>query len=202
MQGESKKTFVYVAKIPSRVSLSPVLPVAREREIQACKSERVRTEKYCAWKLLEYALRHAFGLEISELPFTKTEYGKWETVGCRFSLSHSGDLLAAAVSQTSVGVDVQKSTKKLLSASRKFLTEEETAHSQVLSGGERLSYLTEKWTQKESIYKAYGDGSFQPTRIETDEFPTITRRLDDEYTLSLATSATSILWQYDVRYLP
>lgn len=194
MQDQKTTAYVYIAKIPQSVSVAPVFPPSREREIAACKNMRVRTEKYCVWKLLEYALEHGVGLQLKNLHFSKTEHGKWQAEECCFSLSHSGEWAAVAVSKCAVGVDVEKSSPKLLSARRKFLTERESEAWQALSTEEaKTEFLLEKWTQKESIFKAYGEGGFAPARISADDYPTRTFVLENGYVLSVATSAEEIV---------
>lgn len=193
---------VYIATIPQNVQVCSVSPKQREEEINACSHERVKKEKYCAWKLLEYALKHSFGLSLSELEFQKTERGKWTTPSCYFSLTHCDGVAAVAVSLDKVGVDVEKYSDKLRSASRRFLTEKETLCLQSLKECEQLDYLARKWTQKESIFKAFGEGGFAPTRIETDEYKTLTKTLENGYVLSVASNdVEQIRWYQNVNYL-
>ena len=80
---------VYIAEIPNQSEWGEVYPPARQAEIDAVKNEKVKREKYYVWKLLEYALLHAFGKRIEEISFTKSVNGKWECDFCYFSLSHS-----------------------------------------------------------------------------------------------------------------
>ncbi len=196
---------VYIATIPENVRVCSILPKQREQEINACSHERVKKEKYCAWKLLEYALKHSFGVslsELEELDFQKTEQGKWITPACHFSITHCDGVVAVAVSTDKVGVDVEKCSDKLRSASRRFLTEKETLFLQTLKACEQLAYLAQKWTQKESVFKAFEEGSFAPSRIETDEYKTLTKTLENGYILSVASNELEqIRWYQDINYL-
>lgn len=193
---------VYIATIPENVQVCSVFPKLREKEINACSHERVQREKYCAWKLLEYALKHSLGLSLSELEFQKTEHGKWTTPVCYFSITHCDGVAAVAVSLEKVGVDVEKCSDKLRSASRRFLTEKETLCLQTLKECEQLAYLAKLWTQKESIFKAFLEGGFAPSRIESEEYKTLTKTLENGYVISVATEeAEQIRWFENVEYL-
>lgn len=183
---------IYIATIPEELPLLFVFPKSRDEEIRACKNPRVRKEKYCAWKLLEYALLQV-GLSMSDLCFSKTEHGKWTTNACYFSLTHCGEFVAVALSKTPIGVDAERLTEKLTSARRKFLTKQELSFYEALPQKEQLDYLAKKWTQKESIFKAYGEGAFVPSRIRTDDYPTQTYVMKDGYILSVATDAAKIV---------
>ena len=64
---------VYYAKIPAQYGQDTLYPPARQREIEACAREKVRKEKYYAWKLLERAVQDFLGASITDLRFTKSE---------------------------------------------------------------------------------------------------------------------------------
>ena len=184
---------VYTASIPSRVHVGGVSPFSRSKEISSCQSEKAQREKYCAWKLLEYALWHAFGKKIETLSFTKSANGKWECDFCHFSLSHSHSAVAVALSDTPVGVDIERLApmknrdgiaKKILTAS-----EAEEYRQLALLPDCANEFLWEAWTKKESLYKTGGYPQFIPNRIETGLEKTLTRKLcidGEEYLLSVA----------------
>lgn len=177
---------VYTAKIPDEVKIDKVYPKQRAAEIENCGSEKVKREKYCVWKLLEYALNRSFGLRLKKLRFDKTENGKWRTDECFFSLSHSDGIVAVAVSRKAVGVDVEKISDKLEAVKDRFLTEKELSEYNI--GEDKLLYLAEKWTQKESVFKMQGGKSFSPRALQADDFVTKSIRLKDDqkYVLSVA----------------
>lgn len=97
---------VYVAGIPEQVNMRSLSCAEWEQEIGSEADHGLKIQKYCAWKLLEYALERSLGLHASELAFTKTENGKWMTEKCAFSLSHCRGAVAVAVSRAAVGVDI------------------------------------------------------------------------------------------------
>lgn len=193
---------VYVAKIPDEIPQERLYPEARMQEIESCKSERVRREKYCAWKLLEYALNRSFGLCMQKIRFEKSENGKWTTENCFFSLSHCDGVAAVAVSRREVGVDVEKIADRMEKIKRKFLTEDELC--QYDEQEDKSLYLAEKWTQKESVFKLQGGKTFSPNEIRADEYKTHTVRLKDfdGYVLSVAADEIKLVRTYpNVNYL-
>ncbi|MBO5889522.1 MAG: hypothetical protein J6Q58_05220, partial [Clostridia bacterium] len=98
---------VYVYAIPKTPNFSSLYPAERQREIESTLNMKVKEEKYYAWKVLEYALDKTFGYKIEDFAFSKTQYGKWETCGVYFSISHSHRVVAVAVSNEPIGVDIE-----------------------------------------------------------------------------------------------
>lgn len=179
---------IYTAEIPQNIPLSTLYPPAREEEISACKNEKVRREKYCVWKLLEYAVERSLGKKLNGARFTKTPSGKWQSPLCEFSLSHSKNAVAVAISTQPVGVDIEIfRPEKLQGLAEKFLTPPEFA---VYENTERKAeYLFEKWTQKESIFKRLGDCAVPAFRIDSENFSTLTREIEiagERYFLSVS----------------
>ncbi len=88
------------------------------------------------------------------LEFTNNEFGKPYITGMEnfyFNLSHSGDMAVCAISDTPVGVDVEKITRDCgVAIDRYFLPSEIE-----ISKGRGTSYI---WTRKEAVAKANGRG--------------------------------------------
>ena len=196
---------VYVGVIPEKLKITSLYPKERAKEIKACSNDRVKREKYCAWKLLEYALNRTFGAKFKELEFTKGENGRWSTPTHHFSISHTDGLAAVCVSRANVGVDIEKESDKLLSVVPRLLTDSELLEYEQLGEENRLSYLGTKWTQKESIFKSLNEKSFIPHKIEVKEYQTYTREIEadgNKYYLSVATQTPERVRLYrDVEYL-
>ncbi len=195
---------VYVAKIPNQATPKPVYPDARAQEIQACKNERVKIEKYCVWQLLAYALHRSYGVNIQKLLFTKDENGKWTTPDYFFSLSHCDEVVAVAISRKPVGLDVEKISDRMEKIKDKILTQREFTRYEERE--DKSLYLAEKWTQKESIFKMQGGRAFIPNKIETEDYKTHTARLKDldGYLFSVAADEVKLVRTYqnvDVGYL-
>ena len=79
----------------------------RAEEIKACTNENVRRQKLYVWKLLELAVGDLSGMDLNSLNLRKDENGKWQSDKIYISLSHSGNVVAAAVSDSSVGLDIE-----------------------------------------------------------------------------------------------
>ncbi len=158
---------VYVAAIGDRTP-QRVHPPQRNEEIVSCQNESVKRQKYAVWKLLEYALFHSFGLKISELAFSKTLNGKWLCKECYFSLTHTDDAVAVAVSRAPVGVDMEKlQPLKVNGLENKILTRAERAAFDELSASdEKTRRLLSAWTAKEARFKQSDDAAFRPSEID------------------------------------
>ncbi len=185
---KDENIYVYVGAIPKSVQITELSCQARNEEISACANERVRKERYCVWKLLEYALRKTQGDRVDLSAFEKLPSGKWASKDICFSLSHSGDMAAVALSLRAVGVDVERGKEKLLRLQEKILCEAERAVFARLTGEDKERYLLEKWTQKEAIFKAYGENGFVPREVDTQNYQAATKweeRFGEEYCVSV-----------------
>jgi 4'-phosphopantetheinyl transferase len=97
--------------------------------------------------------------------------GPAASLGARFNVSHSGDLLAIAVCRDDeVGVDVERLDERLLPdveaiARRHFVPDEQRSLAGSLPA-RRLAEFFRMWTLKEAVLKAVGAGLSQPlTRV-------------------------------------
>lgn len=158
---------IYVAEIPEECAFGPVFPALRQEEIAGCKNPAVKRQKYAVWKLLEYGLQRSFGYGIERLSFVRDAGGKWRCDGCEFSLSHSKNAVAVALSRKPVGVDIEAADAiKDVRLAKKILTAKEYAAYSQLSAG-REEFLLRRWTEKESLFKKSGGKSFRPSKTET-----------------------------------
>ncbi len=189
----SQTVNVYFAAIPYGVEPKAVIPAERDAEISRVSNERVKVEKYCVWKLLEYAAEHSFGYQMENLRFERTQNGKWVSDSFEFSLSHCDGAVAVAVSCDPVGIDVERAEHKFR---EKFadtvLHNNEKALYSALEEAERDKYLMSVWTQKESLFKKTGDASFSPRSIDTTKAKTRHGSIEiggRRYAFSVATDA-------------
>ena len=181
---------VYVARFPFEVEEDKVFPPERLAEIDSCQNADVRNQKYFVWKLLEKALMRSFGLSMDKLDLHCTDNGKWVCSQCCFSLSHSGNVAAVAVSRRPIGVDVEKLDQSRFTdaLALKIATSKELQ--QLRSLGEKQGAATNAlWTKKEAIFKSLDQKAFAPTNIEADRFSTVTKTFTDnnqQYLISVA----------------
>ncbi len=181
---------VYIAEIPADIKIGAVSPKSRQDEISACSCERVKREKYCAWKLLEYGLQRSLGKKLADMEIAKSENGKWTSPHVEFSISHSHDAVCVAVSRKPVGVDIELLQSKINTERfcDRILTDGETAEYGKLTDN-KLEFLLTKWSQKESLFKQSGGKSFLPKEQDTQKGNVISKTVNvagQKYILSVA----------------
>ena len=181
---------VYVARIPFPVADERIFPPARADEIDRCSNPDVRREKYYVWKLLEKALADSLGLNIEDLDFSRTESGKWECSACHFSLSHSGNCVAVAVSGKPVGVDIEKwDVSRFTDALAEKIATVREREELIRLGTARQKALNILWTQKEAVFKLLAGKAFRPRSMEVSEYVTATKTVlseDERYFVTVA----------------
>lgn len=197
---EAGRVNVYVAEIPADLKVGDVYPSLRDEEIKAVKNEALRREKYCVWKLLEYAIKHSFGKELSKIDFLKSDTGKWCCDLCEFSLSHAQNAVCVAVSLQPVGVDLEKIERTKTDVSAFVFSEKELKEYQDCKDEEKAAYLIAAWTKKESLFKLKN-----VKRLTREEFKRLDGEVgqktlslaDGEYSLSVATDVPCSICFYD-----
>ena len=163
---------VYVAQFDEATEVQPVAPLLRQQAIEQCGDVLHRQQRFCVWRLLDYALREQCGKGVDELSFNVDDNGKWScNGGMHFSLSHSGNVVAVAVCTNPVGVDVEAVDGKRFNArlAQRILTENERAVYNNVTRAKQPRVLAEFWTQKESIFKRDGGTAFVAKAIDTTE---------------------------------
>lgn len=162
---------VYFAKLPDQPIGAPLDAKARWQYVCGISNEQVKREKYYAWKLLEFAVDRSFGIKPSCLTFAQAADGSWYADQYAFSISHSGDMLAVAVSRDPVGLDVEPVAGVLTDAmAHRILTEAEKVEYAQLDATQQQEYLVQMWTAKEAIFKSHQVDSFAPDQIETAHY--------------------------------
>ena len=72
-------------------------------------------QKYYAWKLLEHGIKNTLNLTLEEADFTLSENGIWESSFCKISISHCKNLVAVAISDKNVGLDIENTDRNFKS---------------------------------------------------------------------------------------
>lgn len=171
--------------------MTPIYPRERLLEISSCRSESVKKEKIAVWKLLEKAVREFLNLDFDNLEFTKTPNGKWICPEFYFSLSHSGDIIAVAISRDPVGVDVQKFRLIRQGLAERILTENELAAFESVPPDKREEFIHCAWAGKESAFKRDGGECLAPRQRETEGAGVTTFLFEygnEKYVLAVAAS--------------
>ena len=186
-----KKTFlnIYVSAYPFECGIQNISFAPRAEEIKACTNENVRRQKLYVWKLLELAVGDLPGMDLNSLNLRKDENGKWQSDKIYISLSHSGNVVAAAVSDSSVGLDIEFFNEKKFgkSLANRIATESEKER----AFSERVCAL---WTRKESEFKRKGEKIFSPLFTDALSAPCRTFLLkcnNESYVLSVSGKSVS-----------
>ena len=159
---------LYIAFIPDK-PVEKVYPPERQEYIQSTSNEVLRNQRYFVWKLLEYALKNSFGFDFKEMKFNLNKQGRWECDKCYFSLSHSNNVVAVAVSEGPVGVDIEFMERSFSDKLyKKIMTEKEISEYINMEKSEQKNYLIKKWTAKESLFKIGESKVFHPKELQND----------------------------------
>ncbi len=102
-----------------------------------------------------YLLKKFAGIE-TEKEILFSEYGKpYAPCKKKFSISHSSELCAIAISDSEIGLDVEKIEEVFPSEAKMIFTEEERKWAE-----DCIERLYQLWTMKESVLKAVGMGFY------------------------------------------
>ena len=147
-------------------ALDPVraIPLSSYRRERLARQKTDSQRRKClgAELLLNYAVcRHAPGLT-PPLDIICGEYGKprLRRGGLHFSLSHSGEYAAVAVSDEEIGLDIQKDVPYKPAIAARFFTPDEKRR--IDMSDDRDAAFTDIWCRKESFVKAGGTGIHTP----------------------------------------
>ena len=146
--------------------LSLVEP-AIQQDILRFRQEKDRHRKLISSLLLRFFVRNF--LNLSKYCVSKNKFGKpylQDYPDFHFNLSHSGNWVIGAVSDTPLGVDVEKVSTfhDYMGIAKRFYSEKE--YSFLLGHDEksRIEIFYDIWTKKESLIKAVGDGLSIPLK--------------------------------------
>lgn len=157
-------------------------------------------QKKAAYSLLCEVLTELSGIEGVGEHIVKNAAGKpelfYDGSALKFSISHSHDLVAVAVSDSDVGVDIEKirevASQPLLEKICNNDEKKEILKFSAESCGDITQDIIKTWSKKEALYKTglFGD-KFLPQQIDTVKLQdrTFTKELEfneEKYVLSVA----------------
>ena len=111
--------------------------------------------------LVRSIIHEQLGLSNEEIRFGRNNYGKPYLIGrddFYFNVSHSDEWVVCAVSDSVVGVDVEKIKPTDYNISKRFFSEDENKYLVCKKGQQKLDSFYDLWTLKESYIKAIGKG--------------------------------------------
>ena len=149
------------------------LPPWRREQAMRFKHEQGRKECALSYLLLCRALHEVYGIE--EQPMFKIgEHGKPSLLfdsphpaDIHFNISHCKTAIACAISDTPVGVDIERTGRFKESLARHVLNEAE--YNDVVTSADPDLRFTEYWTMKEALVKLTGQGLQSDVRNILDD---------------------------------
>ncbi|MDW2800463.1 4'-phosphopantetheinyl transferase superfamily protein [Clostridium boliviensis] len=144
--------------------------LSQERQKKAIKyrHEIDTTRTVCGEMLLRYGLSKRSGSALPETPlqFTYNSYGKPilpDYPDIFFNISHSGDWVACAVSDSEIGIDIEQISLGMdLDIANHYFHEKEIQLINSVTVPESYHYFFQFWTAKESYLKCIGKGLGEP----------------------------------------
>lgn len=127
----------------------------RKEAVMRLKVEDKRKSKIAADHLCRLAISEFCGVSPESIMFSFAEKGKPYAAGLDifFNISHSGDIIACAVSDKEIGIDIEKIRPFNLKTAEKFAVADEIEHIKSMENG-----FFEIWTLKEAYFKCIGTG--------------------------------------------
>lgn len=132
----------------------------RRAAVERISHQGVRESTVCGEWLAKRMLSEACGIPVEDIRLVREENGKpyaWN-LPLYFSISHSGDHVACAVSERPVGLDIEEKRARDVSAARRICSGKELDYILVGDGEERLLRFLRVWTAKEAYVKLTGEG--------------------------------------------
>ncbi|MBQ9984042.1 MAG: 4'-phosphopantetheinyl transferase superfamily protein [Lachnospiraceae bacterium] len=169
------------------LALYDILPQERKDSVDKVKREGIKKKRLYTGAFLQYMLSKETGIPVEQLHYKYNQWGKpeldverilksSEILGwngdlkqpdewkekirtVHFNLSHSGDYVVLAISDSPVGVDVEYKTKGYEALVKRCFCETECEDIMSLdTEEERKKCFLEYWTMKEAYIKCVGEG--------------------------------------------
>lgn len=144
-----------------------VIPQSERAYAESCALSRRNEFLASRWFLRRLLSSYDSSVAADEWKFETNEFGKPSIAGgsrLRFNISHSGDRIALAISESfDMGIDVERRRDlDPLQLADSFFAEREISDLRVLSGASQLNRFFQYWTLKEAFIKAVGRGLSLP----------------------------------------
>ena len=111
--------------------------------------------------LARYSIGLFAGIRNSDIHFNVAEKGKPHLQGypdIHFNITHSGEMVACAVANSEIGIDIEHFRKVNFRVAERFFSPSEIKDLLKLDESERQFHFFTLWTIKESFLKAIGSG--------------------------------------------
>lgn len=183
-------TIVYFGEVPMGFGVESVGYTPRDEQIAYDTQPRKRLRKY-AWIALTRAITEYAKTNGCTKPLPRLlPNGKWVADNCYLSLSHTDGYVAAAVSDLPVGVDIERTNRKLAKG----------LYDRIACGKEKALYaapdntqLLQLWTAKEAVFKQTDNNDgLTVSQIDTTAHKVQTT-VTEEFVLSVATDCEEVI---------
>ncbi|MBU0993048.1 MAG: 4'-phosphopantetheinyl transferase superfamily protein [Proteobacteria bacterium] len=142
-------------------SLLPYISTQKKARINRYIQRSAAQQTLISDLLLRSIIHDKLSMKNSDIHFGQNEFGKPYLLGkdnFYFNLSHSGDWVVCAISDSVVGIDVEKIKPTDYNISKRFFSQDEHEYLTCQKGKQRLDTFYDLWTLKESFIKAVGKG--------------------------------------------
>lgn len=194
---------IYWLSIPQRLKLEDLssclklLDIEEKTTYELYKVDFKKKEFLVGRLLLKHVISKHTSLDLSDVEFQKNQYGKLhlkkegeEVINnLDFNLTHSDGIVACAIADQAVGIDVEYMKEINPDIIKQVLSRDEMFFLQANSNEIRKKLFYQIWTRKEAYLKAIGTGFIiEPNMIDIpintgwEYFTTIIR---DNYLLSV-----------------
>lgn len=144
-----------------------ILPFFVKQDLKSVTSVKVIDQKKASYGLLHIALLKFFDYYDDFSAITKSNNGKPISEDYCFSISHSKELVAVAISNKNVGIDIESLDKKInIESFKKRILHENERGTNFFSKEDILTF----WVKKEAKFKLDGAKTFVPKNIDTNTF--------------------------------
>ena len=183
-------TIVYFGEVPMGFGVDSVGYAVRDEQIAADKQPRKGLRQY-AWIALSKAIAEYAETNGCTIPLPRLlPNGKWVADNCYLSLSHTDGYVAAAVSDLPVGVDIERTNRRLAKG----------LYDRIVCGNEKALYaapdntqLLQLWTAKEAVFKQTDNNDgLTVSQIDTTTHKVQTT-VTEEFVLSIATDCKEVI---------
>lgn len=183
-------TIVYFGRVPRGFGVESVGYTPRDEQIAYDTQPRKGLRQY-AWIALTKAIAEYAETNGCTKPLPRLlPNGKWVADNCYLSLSHTDDYVAAAVSDLPVGVDIERTNRKLAKG----------LYDRIACGKEKALYaapdntqLLQLWTAKEAVFKQTDNNDgLTVSQIDTTTHKVQTT-VTEEFVLSVATDCEEVI---------
>ena len=150
--------------------------------VRIYKEEKSRNLSGYAWMFLKDILNSDFGIDLEKKMISYNKYGKPYIDGMYFNISHSNNMIAIAISDNEVGIDIEAESNFIRQLDSKYfskwLSENELIEFNLAN--DKLHFLAKTWTKKEAILKFKGIGIQNYKELKNIDGNTDAYEIEDE----------------------